>query len=842
MNHDEILDACPISIYVYQYADSNFRIIYTNQHFKFLYHTWEEFISGIDTVQLDHLHQLHQAGNTNIEWEGDHIIGGTHQVIRIISTLELHHYTGIIYQPTIASRDHRLLQESNTRFRGIFDNIETVAIQGYDMNGTVTYWNAAAESFYGYSSSEALGKNLIDLIIFPDQARQVREGFAYMSASGQPIPSGELELRHRDGHIVPVYSAHTLVQIPGIGTELFCIDTDLSKIRQIEQASKAKTDFLANMSHEIRTPLNAIIGITHLLRKSGGGERSRLDQIDQSSRHLLSIVNDILDLSRIEAGRLSLTNQNFNLSSLIDTVTSLIGSQAQAKGIEVITSISPESPLSLNGDVVRLRQALLNYASNAVKFTESGSIEIIVKPISEVLDTGEIQFEFSVRDTGPGINKEDQLRLFKPFEQLSQSASRGHTGTGLGLSITRRLANLMHGTSGVRSEVGRGSTFWFTATLKIADEEVYEVSETSSTEEIEGILSRECSGSRILLVEDNPVNQTVAIELLSSVGLSVHTAINGHEAISSISSNRYDLILMDIQMPGMDGLTATREIARLYPESTVPIIAMTANVFDEGRTEAREAGMVDFIPKPVNPLELYTTIYHWLPKSTQPTQPTTVRGDQSSPSNNTDQSRQWFELIDAMPEIDTHSGLISSNQNHRIYLEILKLFVESHSGDAEILQQLVNKGEWQEAHRITHAIKGTSGNIGAMQLHSMITELDMGLRTENSEMVQQYLPGVLNQLSHIIDQLRKITSIEPEPSSLSQSSSIHCQYIIDQLSDLLQERNSRSIVVAGENAHQLRRVLGESRYQQLIRHINNFDFSQAMEVLDETDHPNTNSR
>ncbi|WP_157270813.1 CHASE domain-containing protein [Azohydromonas aeria] len=435
----------------------------------------------------------------------------------------------------------------------------------------------------------------------------------------------EARLRHRDGHWVWVRDSGRVITWSEDGKPLWMhgIHQDIAKrkaleealherTRQAEAASLAKSAFLANMSHEIRTPMNAILGLTHLLASEGATPRQagQLAKVEDAARHLLSIINDILDLSKIEAGKVRLEERNFSLPALLEQVRSIVGTSAAAKGLRFEVDAG-EVPAWLVGDDTRLRQALLNYAGNAVKFTEAGSIRLRAQ--QQRHRQGQwLLVRFSVEDTGVGIRPEQVPRLFQAFEQAEASTTREHGGTGLGLAITRRLAELMGGSAGAQPRQGGGSVFWFTAWLQRGTAAGQPAPALAQADALPWLRRR---GARVLLAEDNAVNREIALVLLRNAGLEVDVAENGQQALERLQQRHCDLVLMDMQMPVMDGLQATHALRALPGFERLPVLALTANAFDEDRAACLAAGMNDFVSKPVEPLALYATLAKWLSSS-----------------------------------------------------------------------------------------------------------------------------------------------------------------------------------------------------------------------------------
>jgi len=647
------------------------------------------------------------------------------------------------------------------------------------------------------------------------------EGFSYLDHLSFSLTDDFIEKLRRE---LSMLSREELMnELEKKNNELITYAEGLKKAKNIaEEAAKAKSDFLANMSHEIRTPMNAIMGMTYLIQKTELNlkQKDYIDKIQISSQHLLAIINDILDFSKIEAGKCEIEEIDFELNQVLDNLLTFIGQKCSSKGLKLIFDLDPELPNSLRGDPLRIGQVLINYADNAVKFTDKGQITVRIRKEKEFKNKCILKFE--VEDTGIGMTEEQKTKIFKPFQQADTSTTRKYGGTGLGLVISKQLVTLMDGEVGVETQIGKGSIFWFTAKLSI----------NSLTEKahIPFTMTEKClvpiCGKHILLVEDNDLNQQLVVELLEDEGISIDIAENGEVAVRKVSEVHYDIVLMDMQMPVMDGITATKKIRKNPKYKSLPIIAMTANVMAGDREKCMQAGMNDYIAKPIDPEQLFSILLKWIPSKKSKIKQVKQQLAKS----------QEDELQFNIPGLNSELGLRRVLGKKKSYINLLRKYAAGQKDIFVEMEKMLSEGDWRSAERLAHTLKGVSGSIGAVVIQEKAADVESAIREHaSSDILNPLMRETSIMLTKMIGYLENVL---PEEESESQpmgpvSNGDELLKALDELKPFVKTRKPKNCAQVMEK---YKKLIWPTQFQtqvvDLKKFISKYKFKDAIKVME----------
>jgi PAS domain S-box-containing protein len=745
-----------------------------------------------------------------------------------------------------------LRAEEDDQIRAMFDAIP-LACTFWDAEGNVVDCNQEALKLFEVPSKEEFCRRFSDFSpalqsdgsISRDKIKEnfwetytrgdIKFPWVHRIATGKCIPCyvNLVRIKYRDDYRVVGYT-RDLRDIQALEDQRRRADERSRELevqtRAAKVASEEKSKFLASMSHEIRTPMNAIIGMSDLIRTDNLDETQKgfFADIRKMSKTLLQIINDILDISKIEAGRLELSPVNFNFFELYDNICSLNRFSAEAKDLEFHQYLDPRIPAVIYGDDVRIRQVLTNILNNAVKYTREGYVEFRAESVRR--KGGDFLF-FSVRDTGIGIKKEDFPKLFGNFQQLDSSANRGIEGTGLGLAITKKLVAMMGGEIVYDSEYGKGSVFTVFLPLTAGDPEKVERKLLKS-------LVIAADNASVLVVDDNRINLKVALAFLAVHNIRADTAWNGMEAIEKIKEKPYDIVFMDHMMPGMDGVETVRRIRALADGegagrerfAAMPVIALSANAVSGVGEMFLAAGMNDFIPKPIDATDMNLKLARWLPAEK-------ISRFDSPPPEGPQSGGGGKEGI-----INRAAGLHNAGGDRELYRRLCAGFCEDHGEDIVKIRDALAAGDLELARRLAHTLKSTAGLIGAEKPQRIAADIEAALAEGRVNLTEE-IKRLEQELRELMVELAKDKAVEPGPaagdpggvpdSPVSAGPGAGIE-LCGRLEPLLKSGDTRSLELLDEITRTLAPVNGEGK--NLVKQIEDFDFPAAFNTLQEIRH------
>ena len=665
------------------------------------------------------------------------------------------------------------LRKNEKKYYRLVNNLNNYFTYRKDIEGNILHISDSVEQVIGYSVDDIM----LNFSKYCHSTKAVKIS-NQNSQSNDKQSSYEIEIEAKDGSIhnielseIPIHDDNDqLIEYEGIAhdiTEQKKHEEQLSISKeQAVVANKIKSQFLANMSHEIRTPLNGIIGLGQILLKDKltDKQRSQIERINTSSNLLLNLVNEILDFSKVESGKLELDKINFSIRDVIKNIYELLLEKSTLKHLQLNTFIDPRIPDVMIGDPLRLSQILINLTNNAIKFTDQGAINIHAQLNRE--DELTYTLLFSVKDTGIGISSDDINKLFKEFSQVDNSMSRKFGGTGLGLAICKKLTHLMHGDIWLESQPNIGSTFYFTIQLQRIPVNYRSESvniniqgspdklSDKAADSIENVLPTDTKAvpsqspvPKILLAEDNEINQEVALSLLEEVNAEVIVANNGYEAVQKAREDFFSLILMDLQMPEMDGFKAMEQIRVIPAYRNTPIIAMTAHAMSGDKEKCLEKGMDDYLAKPIDIEIFFTTVTKWLNKSKDIRKPE-IKGKHTN--------QQTIDLIRHIPDIDHEQAIKRFKGDYELIKNLLTHFVESKANVVREIKSHLDNNEISSAQELIHNLKGIAGNISAVAIENNTIALEQALENNEQALADDLLMDIQSQIDKLTATVRQL--------------------------------------------------------------------------------------